>query len=169
MNDNRDQVLTQEAGEIARLLSYVALLAASIGMFLEALSIPTSRFEALGAGAFPMLVHVLLSLLLVSAIVGSVRQIPAEAYPRFASQVVLWARTRYLVLLMFAFLIIYITAMPIIGYPIATLVFLLVFLLTLSPRTKKAVVLCVILSLIFSFGLNWLFAEVFNVFLPRGR
>ncbi|MFN3662266.1 tripartite tricarboxylate transporter TctB family protein [Yoonia sp.] len=169
MNDSHDQVLTQEAGEIARLLSYVALLAVSIGMFVEALSIPTSRFEALGAGAFPMLVHVLLSLLLVSAIIGSVRQIPAEAYPRFAAQVILWARTRRLVLLMFAFLIIYITAMPVIGYPIATLIFLLAFLLTLSPRTRKAVALCVILALVFSFGLNWLFAEVFNVFLPRGR
>ena len=169
MNDNRDQVLTQGAGEIARLVSYVALLAMSFRFFVEARTIPTSRFEALGAGAFPMLVHALLMLLLVSAIIGSVRQIPTEAYPRFASQVVLWARTRRLVLLMFAFLIIYVTAMPIIGYPIATLVFLLVFLLTLSPKTKAAVALCVILSLIFSFGLNWLFAEVFNVFLPRGR
>ncbi len=169
MNENRDQVLTQEAGDIARLLSYVALLAVSIGMFLEARTIPTSRFEALGAGAFPMLVHVLLILLLISAIIGSVRQIPAEAYPRFASQAILWAKTRRLVLLMFVFLIIYITAMPVIGYPIATLVFLLAFLLTLSPKTKKAVALCVTLALLFSFGLNWLFAEVFNVFLPRGR
>lgn len=85
-------MLTQQAGEIARLLSYVALLAVSISMFLEARTIPTSRFEALGAGAFPMLVHALLSLLLISAIISAVRRIPTEAYPRFASQVVIWVQ-----------------------------------------------------------------------------
>lgn len=162
-------MLTQEAGEIARLLSYVALLAVSITMFVEARTIPTSRFEALGAGAFPMLVHALLSLLLISAIIGSVRRIPTEAYSRFASQVFLWAQARRLVLLMFLCLIVYVASMPMIGYPITTLIFLLVLLLTLSPRTKKAVAIAVILALVFSYGLNWLFSEVFNVFLPRGR
>ncbi|WP_296476149.1 tripartite tricarboxylate transporter TctB family protein [Roseinatronobacter sp.] len=169
MSEERDQMLTQQAGEIARLLSYVALLAVSISMFLEARTIPTSRFEALGAGAFPMLVHALLSLLLISAIIGAVRRIPTEAYPRFASQVVMWVQARRLVLLMFLCLIVYVTAMPMIGYPITTLIFLLVLLLTLSPRTKAAVALSVVLALVFSYGLNWLFAEVFNVFLPRGR
>lgn len=169
MSENSTQTLTQEAGEIARLLSYVGLLAVSISMFLEARTIPTSRFEALGAGAFPMLVHALLSLLLISAIIGSVRRIPTEAYPRFASQVVLWMQARRLVLMMFLCLIVYVTAMPMIGYPVTTLIFLLILLLTLSPKTKQAVALSVILALVFSYGLNWLFAEVFNVFLPRGR
>jgi len=169
LSDDRNQMLTQEAGEIARLLSYVALFAVSISMFLEARTIPTSRFEALGAGAFPMLVHALLSLLLVSAIIGSIRRIPAEAYPRFASQVILWGQARRLVLLMFLCLIVYVAAMPMIGYPITTLIFLLILLLTLSPKTKTAVALSVILALVFSYGLNWLFSEVFNVFLPRGR
>lgn len=169
MSRTSDQMLTQEAGEIARLLSYIALLALSGALFAEALTIPTSRFETLGAGAFPMLVHAVLMLLLVSAIIGSVRRIPAEAYRGFAGQVVVWVRLRYLVLAMFAGLVVYVTAMPVIGYPIATLVFLLVFLLVLSPKTKGAVLLAVGLALVFSFGLNWLFAEIFNVFLPRGR
>lgn len=169
MSRDDDQMLTQKAGEIARLLSYIALLAVSVGLFVEAMAIPTSRFEALGAGAFPMLVHGLLILMLVSAIIGSVRKIPAEAYRDFAGQIILWARLRYLVLLMFLALVVYVTAMPIIGYPLATLVFLLAFLLLLSPRTKMAVALSLGLALVFSFGLNWLFAEVFNVFLPRGR
>ncbi|WP_249030802.1 tripartite tricarboxylate transporter TctB family protein [Roseinatronobacter thiooxidans] len=169
MSDDRKQMLTQESGEIARLLSYVALLAISVSMFLEARTIPTSRFEALGAGAFPMLVHGLLSLLLISAIVGAIRRIPADAYARFASQFVLWVQARRLVLFLFLCLIVYVAAMPVVGYPITTLVFLLVLLLTLSPRTKTAVALSVVLALVFSYGLNWLFAEVFNVFLPRGR
>jgi putative tricarboxylic transport membrane protein len=169
LNRDDDQMLTQQSGEIARLLSYIALLAVSVSLFIEAMVIPTSRFETLGAGAFPMLVHGLLILMLAGAIIGSLRQIPMAAYSNFAGQIIRWARMRYLVLLMFLALVVYVTAMPIIGYPLATFAFLLTFLLLLSPRTKMAVFLSVVLALIFSVGLNWLFAEVFNVFLPRGR
>lgn len=169
MSDEHPDMRNSESGEIARLLSYVALLAASVGLFLEARAIPTSRFEALGAGAFPMLVNGALSLLLVGAIIGSVRSIPAAAYPRFARAVSLWVGERRLVLFMFLCLLAYMAALPVVGYSITTLVFLLVMLLSFSPRTKTAIALSVGLALLFSYGLNWLFAEMFNVFLPRGR
>jgi len=140
----------QEAGEFARLLSYVALLAVSAGLFLEAQTIPTSRFEVLGAGAFPMLVHVVLILLLLSAIIGSLRTIPTDAYRRFAAQATEWAQARRLVFVLFACLAIYLLAMPVIGYPIATFVFLAVFQITLAPKTRKAVGIALGLALIFS-------------------
>jgi hypothetical protein len=159
----------EEPGEIARLLSYIALLAVSAGLFLEARTIPTSRFEVLGAGAFPMLVHGTLILLLVLAIAGSVRQLPADAYGRFAAQALAWARARRLVFALFACLGVYLLTMPVIGYPIATFGFLAVLQITLAPKTRRAIAVALVLSLVFSFGLNWLFAEVFNVFLPRGR
>ncbi|QFS82533.1 Tripartite tricarboxylate transporter TctB family protein [Roseivivax sp. THAF40] len=158
----------EEAGEVARLLSYVALLAVSAGLFLEARVIPTSRFEVLGAGAFPMLVHGVLMLLLLIAIVGSVRSLPGSAYGRFAARITGWAVERRLVFAVFGCLAVYLAAMPVIGYPIATLGFLLVLQIVLSPKTRTAIALAVALSILFSFGLNWLFAEVFNVFLPRG-
>jgi len=158
----------KEAGEIARLLSYVMLLALSVTLFIEATAIPTSRFEVLGAGAFPMLVHGLLMLLLVFAIVGSLRRIPRDAYGAFGGMVAHWARTRRLVVVVFGTLAVYLIVMPMIGYSIATFIFLVVLQLTLAPRTRKTIALSVGLALLFSFGLNWLFAEVFNVFLPRG-
>lgn len=156
------------SGEIARLLSYVVLLAASAGLFLEARTIPTSRFEVLGAGAFPMLVHGTLMLLLVLAIIGSLRKIPADAYGRFAVEVAAWAREKRLVFVVFAALGLYVATMPVIGYPIATLLFLVVLQITLAPKTRMAFAVALALALVFSFGLNWLFAEVFDVFLPRG-
>lgn len=158
-----------EAGEVARLLSYIALLAVSGGLFLEARTIPTSRFEVLGAGAFPMLVHGVLILLLFSAIAGSIRMLPVDAYGRFFAQIGHWARARRLVFVVFGCLGVYLFTMPVIGYPIATFAFLLVLQITLAPKTRKALGIAIALALIFSFGLNWLFAEVFNVFLPRGR
>ena len=169
MSHQGNQTQAKGSGEIARLLSYVGLLVVSVGLFLEAWAIPTSRFEALGAGAFPMLVHACLSLLLVVSIVGSVRRIPVDAYGRFASAVTAWARQKRLVVVLFVCLAAYVAAMPLIGYPIVTLIFLIVLQITLAPKTRAAIAVALVLSLVFSFGLNWLFAEVFNVFLPRGR
>lgn len=169
MSQIRDQDRKGESGEIARLLSYVALFAVSAGLFIEARAIPTSRFEVLGAGAFPMLVHVALMLLLASSILGSVRKLPAGAFGRFSDQAVAWARARRLVFAVFACLVLYVLAMPVTGYPIATFIFLIVLQLILAPKTRKAFAIALVLAVILSFGLNWLFAEVFNVFLPRGR
>ena len=160
--------IEEESGEVARLLSYVALLAVSVGLFLEARTIPTSRFEVLGAGAFPMLVHGTLITLLVIAIAGSVRRIPGDAYGRVSAQITDWIRARRLVFAVFSFLAIYLWFMPVVGYPIATFAFLAVLQITLAPKTRKSAAIAITLALIFSFGLNWLFAEVFNVFLPRG-
>lgn len=168
MSSTPDMNHIDEPGDIARLVTYIALFAVSARLFLEATGIPTSRFEVLGAGAFPMLVHGILMGLLASSILRSLRTIPTTAYSRFPAVAFQWARERRLVFVTFATLAIYLMAMPVIGYPLATLGFLLVLTATLAPKTPTAMAIVVILSLLFSFGLNWLFAEVFNVFLPRG-
>ncbi len=160
---------TAESGEIARLISYGVLFALSAVMFVEAAGIPVSRFESLGAGAFPMMVHGCLMALLAGAMIGSVRRIPRVAYPAFGSAVRLWIVERRLVIGVFAGLAVYLAAVPVVGFSIATFAFLLVIQFVLGPKTRKAIAIGVALSVIFSFGLNWLFAEVFNVFLPRGR
>ncbi|SIS94861.1 Tripartite tricarboxylate transporter TctB family protein [Roseivivax lentus] len=158
----------KEPGEVARLLSYIALLAVSAGLFWEATNIPASRFETLGAGAFPMIVHGCLMLLLVITIVQTLRGLPAGSYAAFATAFSIWVSERRLVFVVFVCLGLYLAAMPVIGYPIATLVFLAVLQFALAPKTKGAMAVLIVLSILFSFGLNWLFAEVFNVFLPRG-
>lgn len=169
MSAMKEQIETAGSGDIARLLSYIALLAASVGLFLEARTIPTSRFEVLGAGAFPMLVHGSLILLLIGSIIGSLRKIPADAYGRFAADVVAWGKAKRLVFVVFAGLGLYVAIMPVIGYTFSTFLFLTALLVVLAPKTRIAFVIALGLAVIFSFGLNWLFAEVFNVFLPRGN
>jgi len=156
------------SGEIARLLSYIVLLATSGGLFWEATAIPTSRFEVLGAGAFPMLVHGCLIVLLVSAITSSLRRLPASAYAQFAGDFQAWLKARQLVFVLFVCLGLYLAMMPVIGYSIATFVFLAVLHFWFAPKTKSAAATVLVLAIVFSVGLNWLFDEVFNVFLPRG-
>jgi putative tricarboxylic transport membrane protein len=169
VNDaNLVETPNQEAGEIARLLSYVVLLLASIGLFVSAGAIPPSRFEKLGAGAFPKIVFVGLAVVSGIAIIDAVRKIPRSAYGRFISQTVAWARRRYLVFVCLGALTAYLLAIPVLGFSIASLIFLFVLQVILMPRTVKSIAIAAVIALVFSYGLNWLFAEVFTVFLPRG-
>ncbi|MGY6549897.1 MAG: tripartite tricarboxylate transporter TctB family protein [Roseinatronobacter sp.] len=157
-----------EAREVARLFFYFALLALSVTFLREAWNIPVSRFEAVGAGAFPMIAHGALILLLLSGIVKTVWMLPATAYRNAFGAVPEWLWARRLVLVLFVCLGIYIAAMPMVGYSLATLVFLMVLQLSFSPRTWKALGIASCVAVTFSFGLNWVFAEMFLVFLPRG-
>lgn len=157
-----------EAGEVARLISYVVVMAAAVYLFFDARGLPTSRWEVLGAGAFPQLVFAVLALLAATAAVGSLKTLGAAAFAGFPGAVVEWLRTRYLVVLVLALFGLYLIVLPLAGFSLATFGFLMVTLLLLSPRTPLAILTALIIAAVFSFGLNLLFAEVFNVFLPRG-
>jgi hypothetical protein len=165
-NSTHDKVL--KAGEIARLLSYFIILIASVGLFFAAYNIPTSRFETLGAGAFPQIVCAVIGLLTMFAIVDSLRKISYLGYGRFYTEVKAWMHRRYLVFITLGALALYILVIPIIGFSIASMIFIFTVQVILMPRTTKSIVIAFITALVFSFGLNWLFAEVFTVFLPRG-
>lgn len=158
----------REAGEIARLLSYIVILVASAGLFLAADAIPASRFEQLGAGAFPQIVFAAIALVSMVAIIDALRRIPSPAYRRFGAQTVGWAKTRYLVFISLSSLTIYLLAIPYLGFSIASFIFLFGLQTVLMPRQPKTILVAAVTALVFSFGLNWLFAEVFMVFLPRG-
>ncbi|WP_321499693.1 tripartite tricarboxylate transporter TctB family protein [Breoghania sp.] len=169
MNDHsfsKEQV--KEAGEIARLLSYVLLLCASAGLFVSATAIPTSRFERLGAGAFPKIVFAGMALVAVIAIVDALRKIPRHAYGRFFATSADWARRRHLVFICLAALSVCLAAIPALGFSLASFLFILVIELILMPRKPSTIIAGIVVALVFSFGLNWLFADVFTVFLPRG-
>lgn len=157
-----------EAGEVARLLSYVAILAVSAFLFFDARGLPTSRWEVLGAGAFPQLVFGLLSALSFLAIIGSLRRLSLAAARGFAGAAAGWLRARYLVLVMASCFCLYLLAIPRVGFSVATFVFLLATQLVLAPRRWTSFLLALGIAFLFSFGLNALFAGVFDVFLPRG-
>lgn len=159
---------TLEAGEIARFLSYVAILAASAALFVSAGRIPSSRFETLGAGAFPRFVFGAICLVAVIAIVDALRKIPRGAWANFGKECLAWAKRCHLVFVCLAAFSLYIVGLPILGFSIASFIFVLGLQVILMPRRPVALLVAVVVALMFSFGLNWLFAEVFTVFLPRG-
>ncbi|PTW60196.1 tripartite tricarboxylate transporter TctB family protein [Breoghania corrubedonensis] len=163
-----DKEHAKEAGEIARLLSYGLLLFASVGLFLSANAIPPSRFERLGAGAFPKIVFAGIALVAVIAIIDALRKIRHEAFGRFLGETVRWAQRRYLVFICLAALAACLVAIPVLGFSLASFLFIFGLELVLMPRRPVPIFIGLLVAITFSFGLNWLFAEVFNVYLPRG-
>jgi hypothetical protein len=151
-----------------QLVSYAGIFALAAWLFWEAGDLPASRWEPLGAGTFPRLVLGALALLAGTALVrefalwrregGAGRVAPAAALVRY--------RLVAAVLVLF---VAYVAALPHLGFALASFAFLLVTQLILGPKTPRAIALMAVVALAFSFGLNWLFAEAFNVFLPRGR
>lgn len=157
------------AVEAARFVSYAVLALGGVALFVVAGSLPSSQWEPLGAGAFPRLVLGLLIALAVAAMIGSGRALAGQGgFGRMASLAGDYLRARRLVLIVFAALAVYIAAMRPLGFGVTTFVFLMVAELAIAPRQRSAWAIALVIALLFSFGLQFLFAEVFNVFLPRG-
>ena len=129
MTDSRPQEPeSREAGEIARLLSYVAVLAASVFLFFDRGPRWQRRWDVLGAGAFPQLVFAVLGLLAAIAALGSLRSLHGPAFAGFAGAAAAWLRARYLVVLVLALFGLYLVVLPLAGFSLATFGYLLVSL-----------------------------------------
>lgn len=158
-----------EAGEIARFLSYIVLLVASVALFIAAGQIPSSMFETLGAGAFPRFVFAAIFLVALVAVIDSLRKIPRTAWGRLGGELRRCIISRYLVVTCFALFVAYLLLLPVLGFSIASFAFVFAMQFILMPRSPVTLVIALLIALVFSFGLNLLFADVFNVFLPRGE
>lgn len=157
------------AGEIARLVSYAVLLAVAVWGYVAAGDLPSSKWEPLGAGAFPRLVLALLGTLCAAAIALSLRRLARLGVPgAWPARGRDWIAAHRLVIFVFACFGIYLLALRPLGFSIATFGFLLAAQLIVAPRSRRSAVTALVIALVSSFGLNWLFAEVFLVFLPRG-
>lgn len=155
--------------EFARLVSYIVFGLGSVYLSLRASELPTSRWEPLGAGSFPQLVFaVLAGLCLIAAIRAIIDIRKAGQLDGLMSAFGGWLKVRRISFALFGLLVVYLGFLPIAGFSLATFVFLLITQLLIAGISKKTLIQSVIAALIFSVGLNLLFAEVFNVFLPRG-
>lgn len=172
-NDHAEQPAADRdaaaAGEIARLVSYAVFLTAAVALYIVAGDLPSSKWEPLGAGAFPKLVLALLGALCLVAIVLSLRRLARLGTPgEWGTRSHDWIGAHRLVILVFVAFGLYLVALRGLGFALATFAFLLAAQLIVAPRSRRSAITALVISLVFSFGLNWLFAEVFLVFLPRG-
>lgn len=145
-----------------------ALLAVGFALlFWRADDLPASMWEPLGSGSFPRLVLGTLILFNLAIIVEQLRLLPGSAaIPKAALRQWLWQhRLAFAVLGLFAG---YIATLAWLGFAVASLLFLLLTQVLLGARTPRRLGVAVAISLVFSFGLAWLFASVFSIMLPTG-
>ncbi|NIY75209.1 tripartite tricarboxylate transporter TctB family protein [Thalassospira sp. HF15] len=155
--------------EVARLISYIVIGSGAAFLSLRASTLPTSRWEPLGAGSFPELVFGVLAVLCLTAAVRAVIDIrKAGGANRLGTSFAKWLVARRYSFALFGLLVVYLALLPLGGFSLTTFVFLLIAQLMIAGISKKTLIQSLIAAMIFSVGLNMLFAEVFNVFLPRG-
>lgn len=140
-------------------------------LFWEATTLPESRWEPLGAGAFPRVILGLLMLLNVIVLIQSAPRARAElGYGPAALFAIAWDtakefRTVFTVLGAFGVFLILIRPF---GFMIAAFLFTLGVQMLLGPRTLRNLVISTIIAAVVAAGLQIFFAQALNVFLPRG-
>ncbi len=140
-------------------------------LFWEAMALPESRWEPLGAGTFPRVLLGVLMFLNVVMLIQSARQARAElGYGPRALFDVAWRTMlefRMVFTVLGAFGLFLILIRPL-GFVIAAFLFAFGVQMLLGPRTWRNLVISAIIAAVVSVGLQVFFAQALYVFLPRG-
>ena len=156
------------------------LVAFSIFMYIQADRLPPALFGTLGAGFVPKILFIILAgcgaILTIQCLIrerkarASETELPSEETgpegPRFKISEFL-KYYQYVIFGFFAFLA-YVVLMYYLGYPIATLIFMPVFMWVLGPRDKKAALVTALTTLGVTFVIYYSFLKLLRVFLPEG-
>lgn len=150
-----------------QLASYALLAVLAIIMALKAGALPASRWEPMSAGTFPQLIFSCIAILCGAAMVNDLVK---HGWPK-TSVGIAWRRLVALksVLLNLALFIVYVAAMPLAGFKLATFCYLFAAQLYLAPKRPKTVLIVLGIALLFSLGPYYLFADVFSIYLPRAN
>ena len=158
----------------------IILIAFSIFMYVQADRLPPALFGTLGAGFVPKILFIILAgcgaILTIQCLIRE-RKIKAAGVElggnqgkpvdsRFKAKAFL-SYYQYVIFGFIAFLA-YVILMYYLGYPIATLVFMPVFMWVLGPRNKKAALITVLTTLGVTFIIYYSFLKLLRVFLPEG-
>lgn len=150
-----------------QLLSYLIIALGALFMAFKAGSLPASRWEPMSAGTFPQIIFGGIALLCGVAMIS---EIAKHGLPRTSIKYV-WRSLVALksVITNLVFFIVYMIAMPLIGFIASTFVYLLIAQLYLAPKQLTTIIVAVFVATLFSAGPYYMFSEVFNIYLPRAK
>jgi len=141
----------------------------SAAMFALSLQIKKSKIMDIGPEFMPKVISVIMFILSVALLVTTISQHKVRVAEAEAtgSKKVDYKRVIYSLLLVLAFVL----ALKPIGFTITSLVFLPLEMFVLAPdeeRTKKDVIKYVVITVIFTFIVYFLFRYGFKILLPEG-
>lgn len=166
-NDRVTEADNSRANAWAQVTLNALLAALFIFLFIRAEDLPSSMWEPLGSGSFPRLVLGVLVLLNLGLVVQELRRgLGSPRLPQGLYRNWLWRHRLALGLLgLFA---IYTLAVPTLGFRLASFIFLILAQVLLGARRLRGLTIAIIIALLFSFGIEMLFRDVFTIGLPRG-
>lgn len=144
----------------------VAMIVFFMVLFVQAGALPGSRYGVLGAGDFPRILFglaIVLNVGIIFRLLGQLRRTGAISRTIFAPW--FWQhRLMFGLLILFS---IYIIAVPMYGYAWPSLVFLLLAQLLLGAyRSWVSFLVACLFAVLFSFGAQAVFKDVFDILLP---
>lgn len=150
------------------------LLVLSIVMFISTFSIQALTDSRVGADFMPKIIAVLIAILSIFIIVNGFRR--KDEIVRDEQEVSSLEneveskndKSYLLVIISVALMFIYLFLIPILGFLISTTAFLLIQMLLFSEWKAKNIILYLIISIITSTLIYYLFRNVFYVMLPSG-
>ncbi|WIX31922.1 tripartite tricarboxylate transporter TctB family protein [Salinicola sp. JS01] len=151
---------------LANLLFNLALAALFTALFIDAGELPSSMWEPLGAGAFPRLV---LGALILFNLALALQAAMALGHAPRGGGTLAWLYQRRLAFATLAAFALYALAMPWLGFPLASLSFLLAVQWLLGARRGRRLLVAAVVAVAFGLGLHLLFGQVFQIPLPAGR
>jgi len=138
-----------------------------IFLFARAGTLPSSMWEPLGSGTFPRLVLGILVLFNITIMIQETRRfMAASPLPAQACRDWIW-RHRLMFGMLFLFTL-YVFSVPWLGFRWSSLVFLIVAQALLGTRRWHKLAIACVIAIVFSFGIEMLFHNVFIISLPRG-
>ncbi|QEM81223.1 tripartite tricarboxylate transporter TctB family protein [Halomonas binhaiensis] len=135
--------------------------------FLQARELPSSMWEPLGSGSFPRLVLGLLMLINLAIIAKELRNLKGRS-PGAKGQTAAWIWRHRLAFAVLGLLAVFILALPWLGFAVASFLFIMLGQWLLGARSLRQICIAVVIAVVFSFGADALFRDVFVISLPRG-
>lgn len=154
------------------ILLNLAFLVGFAFLFYAAGDLPDSRWEPLGSGAFPRIVLGSLMLLNATIIImklGAARGEVREHGRNFHRIVGNALGSSLLVIATFGLFGVFLVAIPLFGFVLSAFLFILILQLLLGPITVKSVIVASIVAAVTAIGVDYVFENYFNVFLPQAR
>jgi putative tricarboxylic transport membrane protein len=141
----------------------VVLLIVTALLWGESYRIPKLVFTDVGSAFFPRIVIVLTAVMSVILMIESFRVKPTaskECKSRDSAHDLLirWST--------FGLVVAYVALLPVLGYTWATIGFLVSLMLLLGPITVKSVPVTLVVTLVTTFGVKYVFGSLLKLFLP---
>lgn len=153
---------------MGELLIGIGLILLSILIYVISGDLPSINESQLDAGSFPQFIAILLALLSLMLILSKARVLIGQKKLFSVTKLKEIFAEHKLVIITLGLLLAYIMFIQIIGFIIASILFIIVTAVLIGPKTKKDMIIISGFAVVFTLSFYFLFETVLKVRFPSG-